>query len=159
MICHGHARTLVDAQKLVETWGREFWKEWKEWKLGRVGVVFWVRHASGKIGDVGVVGRFGRSNAFGWRVYAKLRRAGFRQALWASMWFQMATSRSGHERMWLEWCAREKRVHPYLGRYLPSFMLEFGPVGALPWPIGITSVTGGAPGRYCIETLLVIDPP
>lgn len=36
-LCHVHARTLVGAQKLVETWASKFWKEWK---LGRVGVVF-----------------------------------------------------------------------------------------------------------------------
>ncbi|KAK1782561.1 hypothetical protein QBC45DRAFT_367884 [Copromyces sp. CBS 386.78] len=54
----------------------------------------------------------------------KLGRVGFRQALWTSMWFQMTTSRRGHE-----------RVHPYPGHYV--FVVHVGIwCGPLPWPIG-----------------------
>ncbi|KAK3949950.1 hypothetical protein QBC32DRAFT_218475 [Pseudoneurospora amorphoporcata] len=45
----------------------------------------------------------------------KLGRVGFRQALWTSMWFQMTTSRRGHE-----------RVHPIRVITCLSFMSEFG---------------------------------
>lgn len=95
-----------------------------EARKGRCGVLSETR--TRQDGDAGLVGRFDRSNAFGWRVYAKLRRAGFRRALWTSMWFQMMISRSGHERMWLKWCAPEECVHPCPDHYVLSFTSEFG---------------------------------